>query len=265
LAERGPFIVRHRRAVTIGATVALGLLFMLHLFRWHFPYRLSGATGEWPLLAAASAMGVAARFGLPVLSARFGGSASLPVAAIASVVAYLALQAADPFVARRDWRYAPPGCDFALSFPRRPDIITGESGAAAAGSLRIERAVHVEVGTGLALSAECAPLERPLSVAEIPGYGDRAEALLRQSADRLRLKIGSVARLGADTVALSGVADEGRTADNEPLLRKGEARAVVGARSLLVAWAWRISRDPAVGTGAEAASFFASIRPAAMP
>ena len=264
MAERPPFIVRHRRAVTWGALAFLALLFGIHAFRWHAPYRLGGAVGEWPLLAGAAAIGVAARMGLPALSPRFAGTAALPAAAIVGTIGYLVLQSADPFVVKRDWRYAPKGCDFALDFPGRPDFLVGEI-ESGAGARNVERAVHVDVGRGIALSAECMPFDRPEVAAGDPALADRAEALLRLLAQRLRLKVGTVARLGGDTVALSGVADEGRTADNEPLLRKGEARAVVGAKSLLVVWAWRITRDPAADSGPVAAALFASIRSAARP
>jgi len=59
---------------------------------------------------------------------------------------------------------------------------------------------------------------------------------------------------------LSGNSDEGRTATNETLLRRAKANAVLGRRSLLIVWGWRIEREgdarrlsPLTGLGIEAA------------
>jgi hypothetical protein len=84
-------------------------------------------------------------------------------------------------------------------------------------------------------------------------------AQLKAAAARLGLKIERVTRAG-DTIALAGFSDEGRTASNEVLLRRGEARAVLGASSLLVLWAWKLGRAGDASPFTE--RFFGSVRAA---
>lgn len=255
-----PFLVRHRRAVTIGAGAALALLFAVHAHHWHFPYRIAGAAGEWPLLAGSVAVAIVARVAFPGVFPRRSRDAAMPAAAIAGVIAFLMLQSADPFATKRDWRYAPAGCDFAVSFPQRPSIFGGELKLPNAATASVSRAVLIDIGKGIAWSAECVPFDRTLAETERAVIRDSAEAPLRRAATALRLKIGGVARPNATTLVLTGMSDEGRTADNAPLLRKAEARAIAGAQSLLVLWAWRITRDE--NAGVEAAPFLESVRPA---
>lgn len=261
MATRSPFLVRHRRAVTIGVLALLALFFAIHVHHWHAPYRLGGAAGEWPLLAAALTVGLVVRVALQFRGAGRDTDAAWPQAAIASLVAFLAVQAADPFAGGRDWRYAPEGCDFAVSFTRRPEIVTGQVRLGALPERRIARAVHIDLGRAVTLSAECLPFAAKLSESDAPAMLDAAETLLRQSGARLRLKIETVTRPGARTVVLTGYSDEGRNAANEMLIRRAEGRAIVGASSLLVVWAWAVGRDgqPPTDVGA----FFAAIRPAA--
>lgn len=247
--------------VAFAALAVLALLFALHVYRWHLPHRSLGALGEWPLIAAASAVGAVGYYAWRGRASR--RDSALPVAALAALAAFLALQAADPFVAHRDWLYAPADCDFTVSFPRRAEVARSHTTADGAAVGRpVERAVLVNIGSGTALNAECAIFDGAGGdlAARLPALRANSDALLRAAAQRLRVKVAEIAQPAANVVVLRGVADEGRTADNEPLLRKAEARAVIGDRSILVLWAWRITRDPAAEIGVDAMNFFGAVR-----
>jgi len=249
--------LRHRARIAIGAGVALAVLFALHVYRWHWPSRVAGLTDELPLLATALLAGVAAGTALPRLLPRFA-AARMAVGALAAVVAFLVLEAADPFTTQRSWRYAPAACDFAVAFPRRPDIVAGEARLAGMQTKTVTRAVLTDVGAASTLSAECLDFERAIAGADKAAVLDAAEAQLKAAAARLGLKHERITRTDGDTITLSGRSDEGRTADNAPLLRRAEARAVLGKTSLLVLWAWKIGREGETEPFADA--FFASVR-----
>lgn len=256
---RTPFLARYPRAVTAASFALLAVLFGFHIAAWHFPHRAWGAFAEWPLLAGALVAGAVGGFAWHRWARR---DTALPVAAIASVAAFVVLRPMDPFAGERDWAYAPPDCEFAVSFARRPQIVRGQAGDGAAAELRaLERALLVELGTGSAMSAECVAIEVPAAAAAAgPALRARTEALLRASAERLRVKIRDVAQREDNVVVLRGETDEGRTADNEPLMRKAAAYAMIGNRSLMVMWGWRITRDPAAGMDIAVTKFFGSVR-----
>lgn len=258
---RPPFLARYRRVVAAAAFGLLIVLFGFHVAAWHFPYRPRGALGEWPLLAVPLAAGTIAGFAWPRIGRR---NTALPVAALVSVAAFAVLRPADPFVGTRDWVYAPAACEFAVSFPRRPQIIRGQTGDSGALDRRaVERAVLVELGTGSAMSAECVAIEAGAAeTTPAPALRARTEALLRAAAESLRVKIRDTAQLDGNVVVLRGETDEGRTADNEPIMRKAAAYAKIGTRSIMVMWGWRITRDPSAGMDFMVTNFFGSVRPA---
>lgn len=253
---RAHFLVRHRRPLGIGAAAALAALFALHAAHWHLPHRIGGIADELPLLGAALGAGALAGLLLPRTGFAFAGFGAWPAGAVAALLAFIALRAADPFVAQRGWLYAPAGCDHAVEFPRRARIVAGEVQVGQHRHGAVERAVHVAVGEATTLSAECIELGAEVRGADRARLLEIAEALLRRSAERLRLKVDRVAR-GDDRVVLAGRSDEGRNAANEPLVKRGEARVVLGRASLLVLWAWTVG-----GEGAQfppdVARFFAS-------
>jgi hypothetical protein len=248
-----------RAAVAIGAVAVLALLFGMQVYRWHAPYRLADAWRELPLLGAALVLGGMAAYALPRLVPRLA-RARFASGAAAAVLAFAILQAVDPFVAERRWRYAPEGCDLAVAFPQRAEIVAGEIRLAGRPTQTVMRALLTDVGEATTFSAECAIIGRALADPEKAAVLDVAEALLKSAAARLRLKGERVARIGDDTVALSGTSDEGRTATNAVLLRRAEARAVLGRSSLLVLWAWKIGREGETAPFGDA--FFAGVRPA---
>ena len=255
-----PFLARHRRGVTSGALLLLAFLFALHAHHWHFPYRPLGAAGEWPLLAGAAGAGAIVSLALTALWPRLAG-ARLALGALAAVGAFVILQLADPFAGRRTWRYAPAACDFAVEFPRRPLIVAGEMPAGAGETRTVTRALDVDVGDAAALSAECLGFGRALPEAARRAALDAAVARLKAAAARLKLRIERLAPAGADTVVLSGISDDARTENNETIVKRGQARAILGPTSLLVLWAWTTSREGSPST-ADTAAFFASARPA---
>jgi hypothetical protein len=215
---------------------------------------------DLPLLGVAAGAGVAA--GLLQVRVRslreFGAWASGTVAGLAAL---FVVEAVDPFVPARDWRYAPAGCDLSVAFARRAEIVAGDVRlAAGTPARRVTRALLTDVGEATTYSAECVVIGRALGDAEKPAVLDAAEALLKSAAGRLRLKVERVARAGGETVVLVGSSDEGRTAANDVLMRRAEARAVLGDSSLLVLWAWRVGREGDTAPFGEA--FFASVRPA---
>lgn len=237
---------------------ALALFFGLHVYRWHAPYRLDGVWAELPLLAIALVAGVGAGFALPRLWSRLA-RARLASAAVGALIAFLVLQAVDPFVAERNWRYAPAGCDFAVAFPRRADFVAGEARLTGVPAKPVMRAVLTDVGDATTFSAECVGFERPLGNADKMAVLDAAAVQLEAAAARLRIKVERAARADGNTILLSGFSDEGRTAANAVLLRRVEARAVLGDSSLLVLWAWKIGRAGESAPFGDA--FFASVRP----
>jgi len=255
-----PLLIRHRRGVATSALAILALLFALHAHHWHFPHRPLGAIGEWPLLAGAAALGVAAAFVLAAIGTRLAG-ARLAVGALAAVAAFVVLQSADPFAGRRTWLYAPAQCDFAVEFPRRALIIAGEMPVGAAPTKTVTRALDVDVGDAAAFSAECLAFDHALPDAAKRAVLDAAEARLKAAAARVKLRIERVARTDRDTVALSGLSDDARTESNEVIVKRGEARAILGRSSLLVLWAWTTARAGAPSK-ADTAAFFASARSA---
>lgn len=256
-AQTETFLVRHRRAVAAGALAILALLFALHAHHWHFPHRPFGAIGEWPLLAGALAAGAALAFALAALRPRLAG-ARLAIAALAAIAAFVALRSADPFAGKRSWLYAPAACDFSVAFPRRPLVIGGELQLGGGQTAAVTRALDVDVGDAAALSAECVALDRALPEAAKHAMLDAAEAQLKAAAARVKLRIERVARTDGATVALSGLNDEARTGDNETIVKRGEARAILGPSSILVLWAWTTARAGAPST-ADPPSFFASV------
>lgn len=255
--QAAPFLVKHRRAVAAGALATLALLFAFHAYHWHFPHRPGGALGEWPLLAGAAAVGALAAFALAALRPRFAG-ARLAAGALAAIAAFAILQLADPFAGRRTWRYAPAQCDFAVAFPHRPLIVAGETPAGDGAARTVTRALDIDVGDAAALSAECVAFDRALSEAARRAALDAAEARLKAAAARLKLRDARLARAGADTVVLSGVNDDGRTGSNETIVRRAEARAILGPSSLLVLWAWTTARAGSP-SAADPDAFFASV------
>lgn len=258
--ESTPFLIRHRRAIAAGAGLTLVLLFALHAQHWHFPHRPLGALGEWPLLAGAVAGGALAMLALAAIWPALAG-ARLAVGALAAVVVFVALQSADPFAGRRTWHYAPAQCDFAVEFPRRPLIAAGETQIGAAPTKTVTRALYVDVGDAAAFSAECVAFDEALPDGAKQAALDAAETRLKASAARVKLRIERVARAGRDTVALSGFSDDARTESNEAIVKRGEARAILGRSSLMVLWAWTTARAGAPST-ADTAAFFASVRAA---
>ena len=246
--------------VAAAALIVFALLFGLHLHQWYGPYRLGEIWREWPLLAGALAAGAFAALVLPRLGLRLA-RARLATASVTVLAAFLAMLAADPFAGRRFWIYAPASCDLTVEFPRRASAVPGEVRAGDRSSKPVNRVLLTDLGTATALGAECVAFESALPAGARAAALDEAEALLKAQAARLRLTVQRVARIGGDAVALSGYADEGRTANNEALLRRGEARAVLGTSSLLVLWAWKIQREGETAPFGEA--FFASVRPAA--
>jgi hypothetical protein len=251
------FLLRHRRAIFAISALTLGLLFALHAYHWHFPHRALGALGEWPLLAGAAALGALASFALAAIAAPLAG-ARLAMGALAAVAAFVVLQLADPFAGRRTWRYAPAHCDFAVEFPRRPLIVGGEIRAGAAETKMATRALYVDVGDVAAFSAECVAFDRALPEPARRAALEAAEAQLKAAAARVKLRIERAARDGS-TVTLRGLNDEARTRENEAIVKRGEARAILGPSSLLVLWSWTTARagEP---VSADSASFFASVR-----
>ena len=258
--QAAPFVVRHRRAVAAGALAMLGLLFALHVHHWHFPHRPLGALGEWPLLAGAAAFGAVAAFAAAAAWRRLAG-ARLAVGALAAVAAFVALRSADPFAGRRTWLYAPAPCDFAVEFPHRPTIIGGELRIGAAPTKTATRALDVDVGDAAAFSAECLAFDSALPDAAKRAVLDAAEAQLKAAAARVKLRVERAARPDRDTVALSGLSDDARTENNEVIVKRGEARALLGRSSLLVLWAWTTARAGSPSK-ADTAAFLASVRPA---
>lgn len=252
-----PFLVRHRRGIAVGALAILALLFALHAHHWHFPHRPLGAFGEWPLLAGAIAAGAALAFALTARWPRFA-SARFAVGALAAVVAFVALRSADPFAGRRSWLYAPASCDFTVEFPRRPLIIGGELRLGGGQTATVTRALDVDVGDAAAFSAECVTLDRALSDAAKRAVLEAVESQLEAAATRVKLRIERVARIDGAMIALSGLNDDGRTETNDVIVKRGEARAILGPSSILVLWAWTTARASVPST-ADPRSFFASV------
>ncbi len=62
----------------------------------------------------------------------------------------------------------------------------------------------------------------------------------RASAAQAQLAIESVERPDGARIVLRGSSDAGRDARNAPILRLAEARVHIGARSMLVLWAWAL-------------------------
>jgi hypothetical protein len=260
--RRRAFLLRHRRAIGFTAAVATALFFVVHVAYWHWPYRVGGAARELPLLGVALGAGAAAALLLARGVPLFRSLGSWPSAAVIALLAFLIVRGADPFAGERSWRYAPEGCDFAAAFPRRPEIIAGEARLAGMRMKTVTRAVLTDVGAATTLSAECLDFERAIAEADKPAVLAATEEQLKAAAARLRLRIERVARAG-DTILLAGFSDEGRNAANEPLLRRAEARAMLGRSSLLVLWAWKIGREgESAPFGGE---FFAAARPARSP
>jgi hypothetical protein len=252
-----PFLVRHRHAVAAGALAVLALLFALHAHHWHFPHRPLGAAGEWPLLAGALAAGATLALVLTALRPHLA-RARLAVGALAAIAAFVALRSADPFAGRRTWLYAPAACDFSVEFPRRPLIIVGELQLGGGQTKTVTRALEIDVGDAAAFSAECVAFDRALPEAAKRAALDAAEAQLKAAATRVKLRIERVARTDGGAVALSGINDAGRTETNDVIVKRGEARAILGPSSILVLWAWTTARAGVPNT-ADPPSFFASV------
>ena len=255
--QAAPFLVRHRRAITVGALAVLALLFALHAHHWHFPHRPLAAVGEWPLLAGAIVAGAALAF---ALTARWPhlASARLAVGALAAIAGFVVLRSADPFAGRRSWLYAPASCDFTVEFPRRPLIIGGELRLGGGQTATVTRALDVDVGDAAAFSAECVTLDRAPSDAAKRAVLEAVEAQLKAAAARVKLRIERVARTDDATIALSGLNDDGRTETNDVIVKRGEARAILGPSSILVLWARTTAREH-VPSAADPPSFFASV------
>lgn len=236
------------------------MFFVVHVVHWHLPYRIEGAIDELPLLGVALGAGLAAGFLLPRLAGIFVRFGAWPIAAFVALIVFLQVQAADPFVRQRSWLYAPERCDHAVEFPRRASILAGDAVDDQNRRREVERARHVDVGQATTFTAECLDLGGEISADNRARLIEAAEAQLKRAAALLRLKVERTAR-NDGTVTLAGFSDEGRNAANEPLLRRAEARAVLGRSSLLVLWAWSVG-----GEGAQfppsVALFFSSVRPA---
>ena len=242
-SARIPFLVRHRRAIAIGAAAALVVFFAVHVAHWHWPYRIGGAAGELPLIGTALAVGLAAGLVLPRVAPLFRALGFAATASLVALVAFFLIQGADPFAGARSWRYAPERCDFAVEFPRPPRIVAGEAVNDMGQTSAVERALLVEIGQGMSLSAECLDLGRAIEPGDRARLLDGAAKRLEAAAARLRIKAERVARDGDGGVTLTGVSDEGRDANNVALLRRAEARALLGRSSLLVLWTWAVLRE----------------------
>jgi hypothetical protein len=257
---------RHRRAIGIGAAAALLIFFIVHVAHWHWPHRLSGAVGELPLLGVAVGAGLVAALLLTRVVPLFRSLEAFASGALVALFAFLVVQAADPFVGARSWRYAPARCDLAVEFPRAPTVVSGEAVNDARQASPVERALLTDLGSSTSYSAECLALGRAIEPADRARLLADAEARLKRDAERLRIKIERLERDGevadASGLVLHGLSDEGRNAANEPLLRRARARVVLGGSSVLVVWSWSVLREgEAAPAGVE--RFHASVRPAA--
>ena len=233
----------------------------MHVAHWHWPYRVAGALGELPLLGVALGAGAVAALLLARVVPLFRGLGAWPSAALVALFAFLIVQGADPFAGERSWRYAPEGCDFAVEFPRRPGIAAGEALNDGRQRVEVERALLTDIGRATSYSAECVAFGRAIDAANHQRLLADAQTRLNNAAAHLRVKVERVAREGEQAVTLSGLSDEGRDANNVALLRRAEARAVLGRSSLLVVWTWTVLREgeqppPSV------ARFHGSVRPA---
>jgi hypothetical protein len=232
----------------------------VHVAHWHWPYRVDGALRELPLLGVALGAGAVAALLLARVAPLFRSLGAWPSAAVVALLAFLVVQGADPFASERSWRYAPEGCEFAIEFPRRPGIAAGEALNDARQRVDVERALLTDIGRATSYSAECVAFGRAIDAGDRARLLENAEARLKSAAERLRIKIERVAREGDRAATLSGLSDEGRDANNVALLRRAEARAVLGRSSLLVVWTWTVLREgekppPSV------ARFHGSVRP----
>jgi hypothetical protein len=255
-------LVRHRGAIGAAAAIATLALWLAHVAHWHWPYRIGGIAHELPLLGAAAGAGLVAALLLARVVPLFRGFGAWASGAVVALAAFLLMQSTDPFVAERSWRYAPERCDFAAAFPARPRIVAAEApnDAQRAG----ERALLTESGTATSYSAECLGLGRAIEAGDRARLLADAEARLARDAARLRLKVERLERDGERAMILHGVSEEGRDAANEPLLRRAQARVMLGRSSVLVLWTWTVLRGgesapPAV------ARFHESARPADAP
>jgi len=219
------------------------VFFAIHVAHWHWPYRIEGALDELPLLGVALGAGAAAALLLARVVPLFRSLGAASSGAAVALFAFLAVQGADLFAAERNWRYAPAWCDFAVEFPRRAGIVTGEALNDARMPSAVERALFTDIGRATSYSAECLDLGRAIEGAERTRLLDMAEARLKAAAARLRAKVERVSRDGDSAVVLSGLSDEGRNANNVVLLRRTEGRAVLGRSSLMVVWTWSVLRE----------------------
>lgn len=235
------------------------MFFVVHVVHWHLPYRIAGVVDELPLLGVALGAGLMAGSILPRVAGVFARFGAWPTAAFVALIVFLQVQAADPFVRQRSWLYAPERCDHVVEFPRRPSILSGEAVNDQKRS-EVERARHIDLGQATTFSAECLDFGGEIGAGDRARLIEAAEAQLKRAAALLRLKVERTTR-GDGTVTLAGFSDEGRNAYNLPLVRRAEARAVLGRSSLLVLWAWSVG-----GEGAQfppnVAVFFDSVRPA---
>lgn len=176
------------------AAAATLALFLVHVAHWHWPYRLSGAAGELPLLGAAIGAGAIAGLSLARAVPFFRGLGAFASGALAALIAFLVVQGADPFAGARSWRYAPAGCDFAVEFPRAATIVSGEALNEARQARPVERALLTDLGSATSFSAECLPLGRAIAPADRARLLAEAEARLKRDAERLRIKIERIER-----------------------------------------------------------------------
>ncbi len=237
------------------------LFFVAHAAHWHWPYRAAGAIGELPLLGVAVGAGVVAALLMARVVPRFRSLGAWPSGAIVALPAFLAVQAADPFAGARSWRYAPDKCDLAVEFPRPPAIAAGEAVRDARQASAAERALLTDLARATSYSAECLALGRAIEPRDRARLLSDAEARLKRDAERLRVKIERLAREDESRVILHGVSDEGRNAANVPLIRRAQARVVLGRSSVLVLWTWTVLRE-GESMPVSVERFHISVRPA---
>ena len=211
-----------------------------------------------PLAGVALGAGLMVGLILPRVTKFFARFGAWPTAAFVALIVFLLVQSADPFVRERSWLYAPLRCDHVVEFPRRASMLAGDAVDDQNRRREVERARHVEVGQATTFTAECLDFGAEIGADDRARLVEAAEAQLKRAAATLRLKVERTTRSDG-TVSLAGYSDEGRNAANEPLLRRAEARAVLGRSSLLVLWVWSVG-----GEGAQfppsVARFFDSVR-----
>jgi len=228
-----------RRAAWLWGAAGLGLAVLAaksHARYW--PHEADGVLGE------AAALAVSLVAGWLLLRAR-----SRPwLAAVAAVISYLALSAADPRLSRDGVRlggpagylYAPRGCEFAVRFPARPGMGLSEARGAAGLDAVAHRAELAQVGHATFYRAECLVFADTLDEAGRRRVSAWAADHLR---DWVRASAGAVADVAIeerpDGLALAA-RHIGRDEANRPLPSRIAGRVAIGERSMMVVLATRL-------------------------